>query len=94
MGTGLCRMSILVIVTVTIPQSFRIIICHRPNSNSGLFFCCLFCTLSMALFIYILFFLLHAFNVFFINLYFVVNLSNEWDFRWHFAYQITNVKKY
>jgi len=38
MGTGLCRMGILAIVIVTIPESFRIIICHRSNSNSESFF--------------------------------------------------------
>jgi len=29
----------------------------------------------------------------FFEFIFVVNLSNEWDFHWHFAYQITNVKE-
>jgi hypothetical protein len=31
---------------------------------------------------------------FWVYLYVVVNLFNEFDFRWHFAYQIKNVKKY
>jgi len=144
MGTGLCRMGILAIVIVTIPESFRIIICHRSNSNSESFFfllsilhpfnvfiylyfvvfltffqcfylivfccffshffqcfclfvfCCFSHIFSMLLFICILLwtYLMNwtfIFNIF-DYLYLVVNLSNELDFYWHFAYQIKNVK--
>jgi hypothetical protein len=60
-------------------------------------FCCFSHIFSMLLFICILLwtYLMNwtfIFNIF-DYLYLVVNLSNELDFRWHFAYQIKNVKK-
>jgi len=90
---GLCKMGILVIVVMTILNSFWIIICHRANSNSELFpvvYLALFQQMSIC----ILLFFLHPFNVFFwVYSYFVVNLFNKSDFHWHFAHQIKNVKK-
>jgi hypothetical protein len=38
--------------------------------------------------------LAYTFSMFFFYLYFVVNLSNELNCHWHFAYQIKNVKQY
>jgi len=88
------------IVIMTIPESFQIIICYRSNFNSELllllllfFFLGLSCTLSMFLSVCVLLFFSHFFNVF-VYLYRVVNLSNELDFHLHFAYQIKNTKKY
>jgi hypothetical protein len=74
-------MGILVIITLTIPESFWIIICRKSNFNLKYFFCCLFCIFSMFLFVCILLFFLHRFNVFFwfVYLYLVLSLSNVLD---------------
>jgi hypothetical protein len=69
-------MGILVIITMISPKSFQIIIHHRLNSILESFF--------PLLFVCILLFILHPFNVF-VYLYIVVNFSNELDFHLHFA---------
>jgi hypothetical protein len=88
-----CVEGILVIVTMTIPYSFRIIIHCKLNFiwKSFFFFCLvvfcyLFCTLSIFFSIYMLLFVLHPFNFFsFVCLYFTINYSNELNLCWHFA---------
>jgi hypothetical protein len=76
-GTGLCK--ILVIVTATISESFQIIIRYKSNFNSKLFFVVCSCILSMFLFIYILLFSYTLSMFFFVYLYLVVNLFNKSD---------------
>ncbi len=62
-GTGLCK--ILVIVTLTILESFQIIIHYKLNFNSKLFCCSLFLH-PFNVFVYLYFIIfLHSFNVFF-----------------------------
>ncbi len=65
------------ILITTIPKLFWIIIRHRSNSN-----------LELSLVVY-----LAPFQCcFFVYLYLVVNLYDESNFYWHFAYYIKNVK--
>jgi hypothetical protein len=75
---GLCRMGIMVIVILTMSESFRIIIRHRSNFDLESF--SVVCLAAFQCFILF-------------SLYLVVNLSNELEFHYNFAYQIKNVKK-
>jgi hypothetical protein len=83
-----------VIVIKIILKSFQIIICYKSNPILELFhivylapinFFCLFVS-----------FFFTPFQCFFsfVYLYLIVNLFNESNFRWHFAYQIKNENKH
>jgi hypothetical protein len=72
-GTSLWRTNILAIITLTILKSLRIIICHKSNSILELLFLfvCLYFVVCLSLFqcflyICILLFVFHPFNVIFI----------------------------
>jgi len=64
-GTGLCRMDILVIVIVRIPKSFWIMFCHRSNFILEIFFLGPSCIFSMFLSVCILLFFLTPLQWFF-----------------------------
>jgi hypothetical protein len=68
---GLCKMDILVIVTVTISKSFQIIFRHTSNSNSKLFLVVYLAPFHWFFIFYIFNIFLHLFNVFFSFEYFL-----------------------
>jgi hypothetical protein len=81
---GLCKMDILVIVTVTISKSFQIIIRHWSNFNLKLFLVVYLAPFQCFCLYFVIFFTPSQYAFFFgVYLYFVMNLFNE--FHWHFA---------
>jgi hypothetical protein len=71
------------VITVTISESFWIMICHRSNFILESFFVVCFANFAMFLFVYILLCFLYFFNFIFLGVYFylVVNLFIELNFH-------------